>query len=88
MEPDTLAETVATDTPAENVLVVSVFEAGLNNSPASEETATAQATATVGAARASQHDLRLLCQRGARLGTASDTALINALLADTCSGFL
>jgi hypothetical protein len=40
VEPDTLATTVFTDTPAENVLVVSVFEAGLNNNPASEETAT------------------------------------------------
>ena len=39
VEPDTPAATVFTETPAENVFVVSVFEAGLNNSPASEETA-------------------------------------------------
>ena len=40
VEPVTFIFTALTDTPAVNVLVVSVLDAGLNKSPASEETAT------------------------------------------------
>ena len=40
VEPVTFTVAAFTDTPAVNVFVVSVLDAGLNNSPASEETAT------------------------------------------------